>query len=138
MEKLTIYTHGAAKENPGPAAVGVQVLDIKGAVVLELSETIGNATNDYAQYYAVVRAFQVLKEKFGDKTRKIEFELRLDSELVRNHLCAEAQIKDVGLIGHFIEIYNMRVESFPGLTITQVKSGSNTNVEKLVKGALDV
>ncbi len=136
MEKLTIITHGASKDNPGPAAIAVRVMDSSDEVILELSEAIGNSTSDYASYYSVVRAFQALKEKFADKTRKIDFELRLDSELVKSHLCAKAQIKDVSLIGHFIEIYNMRVESFPNLIISKVNQGQNEQVKNMVKETL--
>lgn len=137
MEKLTINTHGQSKENPGPAAVGVHVVDSNAKVVLEISESIGNATNDYSEYFSVVRGLQALEEKFGEETKEMRFELRVCSELVKNHLCAREQIKDVSLIGHFIEIYNLRVRSFQNLEITHVSIESNKEAVMLVKEALD-
>jgi len=131
MDQLTIYTLGAAKENPGPAVIGVIVVNEKGEEVLSLAESIGNATNDYAEYFAAVRAFQALKDLLGDKTKTTQFELKSQSSLVINHLSAKAEIKDVSLIGHFIEIYNLRVASFPELKITLV-ADRNKEVEELV------
>lgn len=131
MKKVTIFTHGSAKENPGPAAIGVYIVDEDGKVLQEISEAIGNATNNYAEYFAVVRGLQALEELFGDKTKKIEFELKLSNEMVCKQLNARCQIKDVGLIGHFIEIFNIRVASFPNLTLIYIKQKSNKEAGRL-------
>jgi ribonuclease HI len=137
MGKITIFTDGGSRGNPGPAAVGVQILDETGKVLKEVSETIGNATNNYAEYFAVVRALQTCKEHFGKKTKELHFELKLDSELVKKQLNGEYQIKDVGLIGHFIEIHNLRVSSFPNLTLIHVRRELNKEADRLVNKALD-
>jgi len=115
----------------------VQILDAKGKVLKEVSETIGNATNSYAEYFAVIRALQTCQEHFGKKTNKLQFEIKLDSELVKKQLSNESQIKDISLIGHFIEIYNLRVESFPNLTLTHLPREKNKNADRLVNKALD-
>ena len=137
MERITIFTDGASRGNPGQAAVGVQILDAKGKVLKEVSETIGNATSNYANYFAVIRALQVCQEHFGSQTYELHFEIKLDSELVKKQLSNEAQIKDISLIGHFIEIHNMRVESFPNLTLTLVSRKKNKEADRLVNKALD-
>lgn len=137
MKSITISTCGAAKENPGPAAIGVYVTAADGKVVLELSESIGNATSEYAEYFSVVRGLQAVQEKFGEQTTQMDFELRQESQLVNNHLHAQAVINDVSLIGHFIEIYNLRVSAFPNLTITHLQHGHNQEAERLVQQVLD-
>lgn len=137
METITIFTDGGSRGNPGPAAIGAQLVDAEGKVLTEVSETIGNATNNYAEYFAVVRALQAAKELYGKKTKEMQFELKLDSELVKKQLSGEYQIKDVGLIGHFIEIHNMRVASFPHLTFTHVRREFNKEADRLVNEALD-
>lgn len=137
METITIFTDGASRGNPGQAAVGVRLLDSKGKVLKEVSETIGNATGDYASYFAVIRALQVCQEHFGDKTNELHFELKLDSELVKKQLNDEEQIKDISLIGHFIEIHNLRVASFPNLSFVLLSVKQNKEVTKLVDKALD-
>jgi ribonuclease HI len=137
METVTIFTDGGSRGNPGPAAVGVHMVDASGTVIKEVSETIGNATNNFAEYQAVMRGLQAAKEQFGKRTKEIEFELKLDSELVKKQLNGEYQIKDPGLVPHFIEIHNLRVANFPHLTLTHVPRAQNKEADRLVNEALD-
>jgi ribonuclease HI len=138
MERLTIYTHGVCNEDLGPAAIGVYVVDVKEEVVLSLSESIGNVTNDYAEYFAVVRALQEVKKKFGDQTTNMEFELKSSNDLVINNLSAKEQLNNVSLVGHFMEIFNMRVASFPHLQPTLIKPDLNNEATFLAQDNLDV
>jgi ribonuclease HI len=138
MERLTIYTHGVCNEDLGPAAIGVYVVDVKEEVVLSLSESIGNGTNDYAEYFAVVRALQEVKKKFGDQTTNMEFELKSSNDLVINNLSAKEQLNNVSLVGHFMEIFNMRVASFPHLQPTLIKPDLNKEATNLAQDNLDV
>lgn len=137
METITIFTDGGARGNPGPSAIGVQMLDQEGTVIKELSEKIGNATNNFAEYQAVMRGLQVAREHFGNSTNELSFELKLDSELVQKQLSGEYQIKEPGLVPHFIEIHNMRVSSFPNLIFTHIGRELNTEADRLVNEALD-
>ncbi len=137
MKTVTIFTDGGSRGNPGPAAVGAQLVDEDGKVIKEVSESIGNATNNFAEYQAVVRALHVAKELFGKNTKTMQFEVKLDSELVKKQLSGEYQIKEVGLVPHFIEIHNLRVASFPQLTFTHVRREFNKEADRLVNEALD-
>ena len=137
MDTITIFTDGGSRGNPGPAAIGVQVVDSKGKVLQEVSEAIGNATNNFAEYAAALRGLQAAKEHFGKKTKELQFELKLDSELVKKQLNGEYQIKDPGLVPHFIEIHNLRVAHFPNLTLTHVRRELNKEADRLVNEALD-
>ncbi len=137
MKKITIFTDGGSRGNPGPAAVGVQVVDAMGTVVREVSETIGNATNNFAEYHAVLRGLQTAKEVYGKSTKDMQVEVKLDSELVKKQLSGEYQIKEPGLVPYFIEIHNMRVASFPRITFTHVRREHNQEADRLVNKALD-
>ena len=137
MKKITIFTDGGSRGNPGPAAVGVQIVDARGAVIREVSETIGNATNNFAEYFAVVRGLQVAKDVFGKSTKSTQVEVKLDSELVKKQLNSEYQIKEPGLVPFFIEIHNMRVASFPHITFTHISREHNKEADRLVNEALD-
>lgn len=137
MEQITIFTRGSAKSDPGPAAIGVQIVGADGKVLKEVAEAIGNATNNYAEYFSVIRSLQTAEEMFGEKTKELQFELKLDSELVKKQLNGETQIKDVGLVGHFIEVHNMRVASFPNLKLTHIRRKCNKEAERLVNEVLD-
>lgn len=137
MENITIFTDGGSRGNPGPAAIGVYMVDEAGEVVLEVAETIGNATNNFAEYQGVMRGLEAAKEKFGKQTKEMQFQLKLDSELVKKQLNGEYQIKDPGLVPHFIAIHNLRVTNFPNLTLTHVKRELNKEADRLVNEALD-
>lgn len=135
--KITIHTDGGARGNPGPAAIGVSMSDHTGAVLAEVAETIGNGTNNFAEYAAVARALQLAKQHFGKRTKELAFEIKLDSELVQKQLTHQYQIKDPGLIPLFIEIHNLRVANFPHLTLTHVPRAENKVADRLVNEALD-
>ena len=137
METITIFTDGGSRGNPGPAAIGVHVVNADGKMLMQVAETIGNATNNYAEYWAVVRALQAAKEHFGKRTDDIQFVLKLDSELVKKQLNNEYQIKEPGLVPLFIEIHNMRVASFPNLIFIHLSREQNKEADMLVNQALD-
>ncbi len=137
METITIYSDGGSRGNPGPAAIGVQILDSEKKVIKEVSEAIGNATNNFAEYQGVFRGLEAAKEVFGKKTKEIDFEFKLDSELVKKQLSGEYQIKDPGLVPLFIGIHNLRVVSFPNITFIHVKRELNKEADRLVNEALD-
>lgn len=137
MEKVIAYTDGGARGNPGPAAIGVHIVDEVGAVLKEVSETIGNGTNNIAEYQGVATALETLKKLYGKKTKEMEVEIRMDSELVKKQLNNEYQIKDPGLVPLFIEIHNLRVSHFPHLTLTHVRREKNKEADRLVNEALD-
>jgi ribonuclease HI len=137
METITIYTDGGSRGNPGPSAIGVQILDAQGKVLREVSERIGNATNNLAEYQAVMRGLQTAKEHFGKRTAEILFEIRLDSELVKKQLNGEYQINEPGLVPYFIEIHNMRVSSFPHVKLIHIGRELNKEADRLVNEALD-
>jgi ribonuclease HI len=137
MEKIILYTDGGARGNPGPAGIGVQIKSSDGKVLKEISEHIGNSTNNFAEYNAVMTALHTLKKMYGKATKEMEFEVRLDSELIKKQLSGEYQIKETGLVPFFIEIHNLRVASFPHLTFTHVPREQNKEADRLVNEALD-
>ena len=137
MEHILIYCDGGARGNPGPSAIGVQVVDAEGKVLKEVSEKIGNATNSFAEYQAVLRGLEVASQHFGNNTKDIHFEIKLDSELVKKQLNNETQIMEPGLVPYFIAIHNLRVSTFPNLTFTQISQELNKEADRLVNEALD-
>ncbi len=137
METIIAYTDGGARGNPGPAAIGVYITDAAGKMLSEVKQHIGNGTNNFAEYQAVATALETLKKRYGKKTKEIQFELRLDSELVKKQLSGEYQIKETGLVPLFITIHNLRVAHFPNLTFTHIPREKNKEADRLVNEALD-
>ncbi len=137
METICMYTDGGARGNPGPAAVGIYITTAKGEVVREVKKVIGNATNNFAEYFAVSLGLETLKQIYGKKTKDMQFEVRLDSELVKKQLSGEYQIREPGLVPLFMDIHNHRVASFPNITFIHVPRAQNKEADRLVNEALD-
>jgi ribonuclease HI len=85
---LYIFTDGASFGNPGPMGIGI-VIKKNGTVLKEISEYIGEGTNNIAEYTAVIRALEYAKEK-GEK----EVHLRSDSQLIIRQLTGDYRTKD--------------------------------------------
>jgi ribonuclease HI len=90
MQKITVFTDGGARGNPGPSGIGAQFLDEKNVVMTELSEYIGEATNNIAEYTAVKRALEHM-ETFVADTKAVHVLCKLDSQLVERQLKGESQ-----------------------------------------------
>ncbi len=85
---LLIYTDGASLGNPGPMGIGI-IIYRNGMRVEELSEYLGDGTNNMAEYTAVIRALETAHE-LGER----EVHIKSDSELVVRQLNNEYKIKD--------------------------------------------
>ena len=137
MKKIICYTDGGARGNPGPAGIGVYITDADGEVIGEVSEFIGNGTNNFAEYAAVILALKTLKKEFGKETKNLDVEVRLDSELAQKQLSYQYQIKEPGLVPQFIEIHNLRVKDFPHITFVHVPREKNKEADRLANEAMD-
>ena len=130
-KRLTIYTDGGARGNPGPAAVGAVLKDEKGKIVAEISEYIGETTNNQAEYRAVIAAMEQAK-KLGAS----ELEFFLDSELVVCQLNREYKVRDKNLAPLFVKIYNACI-GFKKVIFKHVPREKNRAADVLVNKALD-
>ena len=99
MPKVIIYTDGGARNNPGPAGAGVVIMD--GIQKIEFKKYLGERTNNWAEYEAVVLALTEAKKR-GLGSRDIE--VRMDSELIQRQLTNEYQIKEETLWPMFIKM----------------------------------
>jgi len=129
--KLTIYTDGGARGNPGPAAIGAVLMDEQSKVIAQISKCIGEATNNQAEYRAVIAALQKAKElKIG------ELDFFLDSELVVKQLKREYKVKNVDLAPLFLQVNNL-VIGFKKVTFQYIRREQNVEADRLVNLALD-
>ena len=111
MNKFIIYTDGASKGNPGPAAIGVVICDKNGKVLKEYAKDIGEATNNEAEYQAVILALKKIKLLYGKKRAKeSEVEIRSDSQLLVSQLNGKYKILDEKIQKLFIEVWNLQTE----------------------------
>ncbi len=138
MDKVCLNTDGGARGNPGPAGVGVVISKVDGTILKEASRPLGWATNNVAEYQAVIFGLDTLKQSFSkEKLKMMEVEIRLDSELVAKQLRGEYQIKEETLFPFFINIWNKRVTDFPKLIFTHISREQNRRADALANEAMD-
>lgn len=129
--KTIIYTDGGARNNPGPAAVGVVIGE------KEYSKFIDKATNNEAEYQAIIFALKKVKQLIGkEKSRKAEVEIRSDSELLISQLNGQFKIKEKDLVPFFIEIWNLK-QDFGEVKFVQIPREENKRADSLVNKELD-
>jgi len=136
MNKFIIYTDGASKGNPGPAAVGVIICDKNGKVLKEYSKEIGEATNNEAEYQAVILALKKIKLLYGKKKAKeSEIEIRSDSQLLVFQLNGKYKILDEKIQKLFIEVWNLQTE-FKKVVFKLIPRGENRLADRAANRAL--
>ena len=133
-ERITIYTDGGARNNPGPAGVGVVIVDAGGKVLKKVSKYLGERTNNWTEYEAVIFGFETAKA-IGLKERDIEF--KLDSQLVQQQLIGAYQVKEPSLFEQFIKVHNFQVKDFPNVIFTHIPREDNSEADQLVNEAID-
>lgn len=137
MEKIICYTDGGARGNPGPAGAGAVLTKADGTVIAALSQFLGNGTNNFAEYAAVLLALKTLKKHFGSKTKSLAIEIRMDSQLIARQLSYKYQIKEPSLVPQFLEIHNMRIKDFPHITFIHIPRAENKHADRLANEAMD-
>lgn len=131
MKKFIIYTDGASKGNPGSASIGVVICDENERVLKEYSKDIGDATNNEAEYQAVIFALKKIKALYGKKTAKnAEIEIRSDSELLVSQLNRKYKILDPKIQKLFIQLWNLAID-FKKVIFTLIPREANKRADKL-------
>jgi ribonuclease HI len=136
-DKIIIYTDGGSRGNPGPAGAGAYITDNDGKEISSISKFLGEATNNFAEYEAVVLGLKEVKRIFGKKLKEMSVQVRLDSELVAKQINGEYQIKEETLFPQFISIWNMRVKDIPDITFTHIRREQNKKADALANEAMD-
>ncbi|MGN6259010.1 MAG: ribonuclease HI family protein [Solirubrobacterales bacterium] len=131
MSKVTVNVDGGARGNPGPAAIGVVLRDGDGEVLEKVGEKIGKATNNVAEYRALLRGIELAGEHGAS-----ELELIGDSELVVRQVEGRYKVKNAGMK----ELYDEAVRALRGFdswSIRHVRRKENADADRLVNEALD-
>lgn len=129
VNKVTIFTDGGARGNPGPAGIGAVIkYDNQ---VLKLKKYIGHATNNQAEYQAVILGLEKAKELKAD-----EVDVFLDSELVQQQLSGNYKVKNQDLGVLFVKVWNI-AQSFKKIKYLHIYREENKLADKLVNQAID-
>jgi len=131
VAKLTVNVDGGARGNPGPAAVGVVLRDAGGEVVERRGERIGRATNNVAEYRALLLGIELAAARGAS-----ELELVGDSELVVRQVEGAYKVKDPTLRELHAEV-KRALRPFSSWSIRHVRREQNADADRLVNEALD-
>ena len=138
MKKITIYTDGGSRGNPGKAALGVVFYNEREQIIKKYGEYLGNnLTNNDAEYSAVIFALKKFKALFGKAIAETsEVEIRSDSELMVKQLNGEYKIENEKIQKFFIEIWNLKID-FKSIKFKAIPREKNGEADRLVNEALD-
>lgn len=137
MEKIIVYTDGGSRGNPGPAGAGVFIANEKGIVIKKYSKFLGFKTNNEAEYEALVLALQKIKSLYGkEKSKGLDIEFRMDSQLVVRQLTGKYRIEVPTLFPLFIKIWNLKMD-FGRISFTEIPREQNKEADKLANEAMD-
>lgn len=152
--KIVMNTDGGARGNPGPAGIGIVIkyeekrspdLDSSakpqndsGEVIKEISEYIGETTNNQAEYKALIAGLEWILKVENEELEGIEeIECRLDSELVVKQLNKEYKMKNEGLKPLFDKVNSLVADLNIPVKFFHVYRSANSAADKLVNKAID-
>lgn len=129
----TVYSDGGARGNPGPAAIGVLICDPEGREIHEHKAVLGIATNNVAEYTAVINGLRLAREMGA-----VNVDYYMDSELVCKQLNGQYRVK----APHIRELYLQAREQAGKLEKVRFNHVRRTHeklrhVDGLVNEALD-
>lgn len=125
MDSYIIYTDGAALGNPGLAGAGAIVFDPKGNIVYRISESLGIASNNEAEYFAIILAL----EKAANMGLQ-DIEIRSDSQLVVRQINGQYKVKSPNLKPLFRKVLNL-LSNFQLTKIVYISREFNKEADRL-------
>lgn len=133
MQKITIYTDGGSRGNPGPSACAAVIKDAGGNILAEKSLYLGTTTNNQAEYQGVILA---LNEALSLGLQKCDISFYLDSLLVESQLNLKFKVKEPSLQPVFLKAWNL-TRKFSYLRFNHVLRSKNTEADLLLNLELD-
>jgi ribonuclease HI len=126
----TITTDGAARGNPGPAAIAF-IIERSGEKNFEYKERLGEATNNVAEYTALIRALEKARDLGGKRLA-----IRSDSDLMVQQMKGQYKVKNAGLVPLFDKARRL-CQDFDSVTFRHIPREENTRADRLCNQALD-
>lgn len=132
-DKITIYTDGGSRGNPGLAACGVyfETLDKK------YGQYLGKTTNNVAEYEAIIFALKKVKALIGkNNTEKTDIKINSDSQLIVSQLNGEFKLKEESLWKYFIDVWNLK-QDFKKVSFSYIPREKNKIADAILNETLD-
>ena len=130
INSVIIFTDGASRGNPGPAAIGAIIKDTGGKLITSISQPIGRATNNQAEYRAIITA---LEQAINLGVSQVE--IRSDSELVTRQINGQYRVKTASLRPLYLQVKQLQGQ-FKDFSITHIPRHQNREADRLANMAL--
>ncbi len=130
IKRVIIFTDGAAKNNPGPAAIGAIILDTQGNPIKSISQPIGTTTNNQAEYRAIITALE-----YAIRLGANQVDMRSDSELVVRQLNGQYRVKNSALKPLYLKVMQL-ASNLKSFAITCIPGEENKEADRLANLAL--
>lgn len=128
---VIVHSDGASRNNPGHAAIGVVITDVTGQVLETISRYIGTATNNQAEYRALIAGLEAALRLGAEEAR-----IKLDSELVVKQLKGQYRVKNTDLKPLYFKASEL-LSGFKKYSLVHVLRGQNKEADRLANLALD-
>jgi ribonuclease HI len=137
MKILNVYTDGGARGNPGPSAIGVYIIDDKNNQVVGFGNTIGEATNNVAEYKAIIAGLDWILEnqKQFSKLEKIYF--YMDSRLACSQIIGIFKVKNAVLRELLLQVRDREAQINIPIYYKNIPREQNLRADEFVNKALD-
>ncbi len=133
FESVELYTDGGSRGNPGPAAIGVWIPTLGKTY----GECIGTATNNDAEYQALIFGLKKIKSLIGKKRAKVTtVRCFVDSELIARQINHKYKITNPAMQQYFLTVWNLMLD-FGHVTVQHVPRAENAIADRAVNDALD-
>ncbi len=129
--KVVIHVDGGARGNPGPAAAAAVIASPEGELIAEHAETLGSATNNVAEYRALLLGLERAAALGAS-----DVEVVGDSELIARQVQGAYKVKNAALRGLYEQALTA-LARFESWSIRTVPRAQNAHADALVNAALD-
>ncbi|MGI6103511.1 MAG: ribonuclease HI family protein [Patescibacteria group bacterium] len=139
MATYIVHTDGGSRGNPGTAGAGAVIANEAGQELATVAKPLGVMTNNQAEYWGVIFAFERLLElvrEAGDEHPTVKH--YLDSQLIAEQLAGRYKMKNPGLKPLFDRVRSLILELGGSVTSTHVPRAQNARADALANEAMDV
>lgn len=137
MEEINIFTDGGSRGNPGPAGIGVYITDENGKEIASIGKQIGDATNNVAEYKAVLEALSWIRTNKKNLGNNPKINFFLDSKLAYSQITGLFKIKNPFLRTLLYEIREKEAQAKSRIFYNHIPREKNIKADEMVNKALD-
>jgi ribonuclease HI len=132
LNKIEVYTDGASRNNPGHAGIGIVIYDENNFIIRTYKEYIGQATNNQAEYRALIKSVELIRKLDFDRV-----EFYSDSELLVNQINYDYRLNEPELALLNNKFHVLMKKLGKPYSISHVERGKNKNADMLANKAID-